>query len=63
MTTTTTNKPPRLPIPPLKDTLERFIKSTEPLQDDKQNARTKKTIYSPENMDFLLKMSLLRIIQ
>ncbi|SMN20262.1 similar to Saccharomyces cerevisiae YAR035W YAT1 Outer mitochondrial carnitine acetyltransferase [Maudiozyma saulgeensis] len=57
MTTSTViekiDRPPRLPIPPLKDTLERFIKRIEPLQDDKQNARTKKTVYSPENLELL----------
>ena len=47
------SNPPRLPIPPLKDTLERFIKRLEPLQDEKQNSRMKKVVYSPENLDLL----------
>lgn len=47
------SNPPRLPIPPLKDTLERYIKRLEPLQDDKQNSRMRKVVYSPENLELL----------
>ncbi|KAG0667777.1 carnitine O-acetyltransferase yat1 [Maudiozyma exigua] len=47
------SNPPRLPIPPLKDTLDRFIKRLEPLQDEKQNSRMRKVVYSPENLDLL----------
>lgn len=43
----------RLPIPPLKDTLHRFVQRIGPLQDDKQNAKTTKTVFSPENIELL----------
>lgn len=40
----------RLPIPPLEDTLKRYIDRVEPLQDSKQNKRTHDAVYSPQNL-------------
>lgn len=45
--------PPRLPIPALQDTLDRFLARVEPLQDARQNARTRKTVDSVENKELL----------
>ncbi|CCF58825.1 hypothetical protein KAFR_0F02280 [Kazachstania africana CBS 2517] len=43
----------RLPIPPLMDTLQRYLDRIEPLEDDKQFLKTKQTILSKENIDAL----------
>ncbi|CCE66215.1 hypothetical protein TPHA_0P00570 [Tetrapisispora phaffii CBS 4417] len=43
----------RLPIPNLNDTLNRYYKRIEPLQDDKQNKLSFKKIFSNENIDIL----------
>lgn len=50
------NKPPvlpRLPVPPLEDTLNRYIDRIEPLQDLKQNKRTRHVVFSPDNLEKL----------
>lgn len=52
----TSQQPPvleRLPIPPLQDTLNRYIDRIEPLQDSKQNKRTRDVVFSAENLDNL----------
>ena len=43
----------RLPIPPLQDTLNRYLARVEPLQDERQNRRTRRTVLSAENLDAL----------
>lgn len=43
----------RLPIPDLKDTLNRYLARIEPLQDEKQNKRTKKCVLSEENLEVM----------
>lgn len=43
----------RLPIPDLRDTLERYLLRVEPLQDETQNKQTKKCILSEENLDLM----------
>lgn len=43
----------RLPIPPLQDTLNRYIDCIEPLQDSKQNKRTRDAVFSAENLENL----------
>ncbi|KOH00333.1 carnitine O-acetyltransferase YAT1 [Saccharomyces eubayanus] len=43
----------RLPIPPLKDTLQRFLDRVEPLQDALQNERTRSTVLSPTNLKLM----------
>ncbi|CAI4912984.1 CRE_HP_G0011610.mRNA.1.CDS.1 [Saccharomyces cerevisiae] len=43
----------RLPIPPLQDTLNRYMARVEPLQDERQNRRTRRTVLSAENLDAL----------
>ncbi|CAL9734423.1 putative mitochondrial carnitine O-acetyltransferase [Monosporozyma servazzii] len=43
----------RLPIPPLQDTLNRYIDCIEPLQDLKQNKRTRDVVFSPDNLENL----------
>ena len=45
--------PPRLPIPPLQDTLDRFLARVEPLQDVRQNKKTRRAVESPENKELL----------
>lgn len=44
---------PRLPVPPLEDTLNRYIDRIEPLQDSKQNKRTHDIVFSPDNLEKL----------
>ncbi|CCH62030.1 hypothetical protein TBLA_0G00830 [Henningerozyma blattae CBS 6284] len=46
-----TPKLKRLPIPPLEDTLNRFISCVEPLQDEKQRIKTRQKVFSAENLD------------
>lgn len=43
----------RLPIPPLHDTLNRFLSRIEPLQDERQNKKTRNVVLSAENIDLL----------
>ncbi|CAI4243148.1 AEG_G0000880.mRNA.1.CDS.1 [Saccharomyces cerevisiae] len=43
----------RLPIPPLQDTLNRYLARVEPLQDERQNRHTRRTVLSAENLDAL----------
>ena len=43
----------RLPVPPLQDTLNRYLARVEPLQDERQNRRTRRTVLSAENLDAL----------
>lgn len=43
----------RLPIPDLKDTLERYLARVEPLQDKRQNQKTRKCVLSDDNIDLL----------
>lgn len=43
----------RLPIPPLEDTLKRYLDRVEPLQDERQFRRTKRVVMSPENLDVM----------
>lgn len=43
----------RLPIPHLRDTLEKYLLRVEPLQDERQNKQTKKCILSEENLDLM----------
>lgn len=43
----------RLPIPPLEDTLKRYLDRVQPLQDEKQFKRTKRTVMSAENLDVM----------
>ncbi|EJS44836.1 yat1p [Saccharomyces arboricola H-6] len=43
----------RLPVPPLQDTLNRYLARVEPLQDERQNRRTRHTVLSAENLDAL----------
>lgn len=43
----------RLPIPELKDTLNRYLQRIEPLQDEKQNKRTRKCVLSEENLELM----------
>lgn len=43
----------RLPIPPLQDTLNRYIDCIETLQDLKQNKRTRDVVFSPDNLENL----------
>ncbi|CAI4054363.1 hypothetical protein N7582_000077 [Saccharomyces uvarum] len=48
-----TPKLQRLPVPPLQDTLNRYLERVEPLQDERQNRRTRRTVLSAENLDAL----------
>lgn len=41
----------RLPIPPLEDTFDRLLQRIEPLQDDRQNSRSRNNILSAENLN------------
>lgn len=47
---------PRLPIPPLKDTLTRYLARVRPLQDDKRHARTTNVVFGKENVELLSKL-------
>ena len=38
------NKLPKLPIPPIRDTCERYLRALAPLQDEKEHAATKKAV-------------------
>lgn len=48
-----TNTLKRIPIPPLRDTLQRYLDRLEPLQDTKQNERTRENVLSKENIEAL----------
>ena len=37
-------KLPKLPIPPIRDTCERYLRALAPLQDEKEHAATKKAV-------------------
>ncbi|CCK72532.1 carnitine O-acetyltransferase YAT1 KNAG_0K01690 [Huiozyma naganishii CBS 8797] len=43
----------RLPVPALQDTLNRYLDRVEPLQDQRQNKRTRDAVFCPENMENL----------
>lgn len=43
----------RLPIPELQDTLNRYLERVEPLQDERQNRKTRKCILSEENLNIM----------
>lgn len=43
----------RLPVPDLQDTLNRYLERVEPLQDERQNMRTRQCILSEENLDLM----------
>lgn len=47
------NELPRLPIPTLQDTLNRYISRIEPLQDANQNFKTREKVFSADNLDIL----------
>jgi len=38
------SKLPKLPIPPIRDTCERYLRALAPLQDEKEHAATKKAV-------------------
>jgi len=38
------DKLPKLPIPPIRDTCERYLRAVAPLQDEKEHAATKKAV-------------------
>lgn len=42
---------PRLPIPPLRSTLDHYLARVEPLQEDLQNRRTRKYVFSKDNLE------------
>ncbi|CCE92031.1 carnitine O-acetyltransferase YAT1 TDEL_0D04470 [Torulaspora delbrueckii] len=43
----------RLPIPDLNETLEKYLTRVEPLQDARQNRKTRKCVLSDENVDLM----------
>ncbi|GAV51662.1 hypothetical protein ZYGR_0AF01330 [Zygosaccharomyces rouxii] len=47
---------PRLPIPPLRETLNRYLARIEPLQGDQQNRKTRECIFSDDNLETMHKL-------
>ncbi|AQZ17617.1 YAT1 (YAR035W) [Zygosaccharomyces parabailii] len=46
----------RLPIPSLRDTLDKYLSRVEPLQDERQNQKTRKCVLSTENLQRMQKL-------
>ena len=47
---------PRLPIPPLRETLNRYLARVEPLQEDRQNNKTRECVLSDDNLKMMQKL-------
>ncbi|SCU83022.1 LANO_0B08130g1_1 [Lachancea nothofagi CBS 11611] len=48
---------PRLPVPPLKESLRRYVERLEPLQSPQNHAKTKSTVFSEDSLRLLSELN------